>query len=82
MISDGWGPASATLTRSYSKKALNIDPYLVGTVRTLSYDRYQISSLYCLLSFFFLFVYFLLILFCVSLVTDSAAGATAYSVRA
>ena len=40
MISDGWGPAAATLARAYSKKALNIDPYIVGTVRTLSADRY------------------------------------------
>jgi hypothetical protein len=40
MISDGWGPAAATLARTYSQKPLNIDPYLIGTVRTASSDRY------------------------------------------
>lgn len=52
MISDGWGPAAATLARTFSGKPLALDPYLVGTVRTFSAS---------------------------SLVTDSAAGATAYS---
>ncbi|OLL25268.1 Repressible alkaline phosphatase [Neolecta irregularis DAH-3] len=60
MISDGMGPASLTLARSYQqyiKKLpighdLLIDPFLVGSSRTRSSD---------------------------SLVTDSAAGATAFS---
>jgi len=52
MVSDGWGPAAATLARTFSGKPLALDPYLVGTVRTFSAN---------------------------SLVTDSAAGATAFS---
>jgi len=60
MISDGMGPASISLARSYQqytqKLAFNhnllIDPFLVGSSRTRSSD---------------------------SLVTDSAAGATAFS---
>eukprot|EP01111_Echinosteliopsis_oligospora_P011686 TRINITY_DN3914_c0_g1_i1.p1 TRINITY_DN3914_c0_g1~~TRINITY_DN3914_c0_g1_i1.p1 ORF type:complete len:500 (-),score=170.06 TRINITY_DN3914_c0_g1_i1:42-1541(-) len=52
MVSDGFGPAAATLGRTYAKRALTIDQYSVGTVRTFSAN---------------------------SLITDSAAGATAYA---
>eukprot|EP01113_Clastostelium_recurvatum_P012350 TRINITY_DN16412_c0_g1_i4.p1 TRINITY_DN16412_c0_g1~~TRINITY_DN16412_c0_g1_i4.p1 ORF type:complete len:531 (-),score=66.22 TRINITY_DN16412_c0_g1_i4:20-1537(-) len=52
LISDGFGPASVTLGREYLGRSLTFDPYLIGGVRTYSYN---------------------------SLVTDSAAGATAYA---
>ncbi|EFA83813.1 alkaline phosphatase [Heterostelium album PN500] len=59
MIGDGFGPAAAVMARAAMKQrtngnitSLNLDKYLVGTVRTYS------SS---------------------SMVTDSAAGATAYA---
>lgn len=60
MVSDGMGPASLTLTRSYKQlteglpmdQVLVLDPHMIGTSRTRSTD---------------------------TLITDSAAGATAFS---
>ena len=90
MVSDGMGPASLSLARSYMQytedvefyKQLPLDPYIVGTSRTRSHGPSPFPVRVCTSHIFpcFCFVCGCLDAYMLdSLITDSAAGATARS---